>query len=389
MSRCAGVAIEIPVAKPSLVPEDAEAAARVILSGWVTQGPEVLAFEREFAAYTGARHAIAVSNCTAALHVALIAVGVKPGDEVITVSHSFIATANAVRYCAAVPVFIDIELPTFNIDPELIEAAISPRTRAILCVHQIGMPCNLPTILPIARRHGLKVVEDGACAAGSEIQIDGSWQRIGRPCGDVCCFSFHPRKVITTGDGGMVTTNNERLESAIRRLRQHGMSISDAVRHNSSEVLFEDYVSIGYNYRLSDIQAAVGREQLKRMDAIITERRKLADHYRVLLEHITGLVVPVDSSWTRSNWQSFCVLLPKAANQRAVMQHMLDLGIATRRGVMCSHREPAYADTPVRYPLLQSEAAQDRGILLPLYQGMSGGDQERVVAALEQALARC
>src|SRR5262245_52547326 len=157
---------QIPIAKPALSREDADAAARAILSGWVSQGPEVLAFEREFAFFVGARHGIAVSSCTAALHLALLALGVTAGDEVITVSHSFIATANAVRYCGAVPVFVDIELTTFNIDPGLLEAAISPRTRAILCVHQIGMPCNLPEIVAVARRHGLKVLEGAACAAG-------------------------------------------------------------------------------------------------------------------------------------------------------------------------------------------------------------------------------
>src|SRR5262249_57136793 len=146
---------------------------------------------------------------------------------------------------------------TFNMDPSLLEAAISPRTRAILCVHQIGMPCNLPAILAVARRHGLKVIEDAACAVGSEILIDGEWQRIGRPHGDLCCFSFHPRKIITTGDGGMVTTSRKDFDSSLRLLRQHGMSVSDSTRHHSNSVIFEDYLLVGYNYRLTDIQAAI------------------------------------------------------------------------------------------------------------------------------------
>jgi dTDP-4-amino-4,6-dideoxygalactose transaminase len=271
-------------------------------------------------------------------------------------------------------------------DPTLLDAAVSSRTRAILCVHQIGMPCNVNEILAVARRHGLKVIEDAACAAGSELLINGQWQRIGRPHGDFCCFSFHPRKIITTGDGGMITTAAKSFDTRLRLLRQHGMSVSDNVRHNADLVIFEEYVTVGYNYRLTDIQAAVGREQLKKLSQFVTERRELADYYSVLLNSIEGVVVPTDSKWTRSNWQSFCVLLPERANQQEVMQYMLDAGIATRRGIMCSHREAAYKDAPLHFPLPHSEAAQDRGILLPLYQGITQEDQHLVVDAFKEAL---
>jgi perosamine synthetase len=317
-----------------------------------------------------------------------LAAGVTAGDEVVTVSHSFIASANVIRYCGAIPVFVDIELSTFNMDPKLLEAAISSRTRAILCVHQIGMPCNLEEILRVAQQHGLKVIEDAACAAGSEIVINDKWQRIGRPHGHLCCFSFHPRKVITTGDGGMITTADKDVDNLLRLLRQHGMSVSDSVRHQSNRIIFEDYRTVGYNYRLTDIQAAVGREQLKKLSAIVDERRQLAEQYRTLLKPIEDLGLPVDSNWTRSNWQSYCVLLPPQADQRAIMQYMLDVGVATRRGVMCSHREPCYKDLHLRFALPNSEAAQDRGILLPMYQGMTLEDQRRVAATLKEALAQ-
>ncbi len=380
---------------------ETEAAKRPILSGWVTQGPEVAAFEREFADYVKAKHACAVSSCTAALHLALLAVGTRPGDEIVTVSHSFIATANAIRYCGATPVFADIEPETYNLNPRLLERLLSPRTRALLCVHQMGMPCDLKAILETACAHSLPVIEDAACAAGSEILLDGAWEPIGRPRGDIACFSFHPRKLITTGDGGMITTGNSDWDARFRAWRQHAMSVPDTVRHGARAVIFESYPELGFNYRMTDIQAAVGREQLKRLPEIVRKRRSLAASYAEKLGRIPGLTLPFEPAWARSNWQSYCVRLPDSCDQRKVMQAMLDAGIATRRGVMCMHREASYphqAWSCGRDPsecgcapgtcerLSESELAQDHAIILPLYQQMTDADQDRVALALRNAI---
>jgi perosamine synthetase len=376
----------IPIAMPLLEQDEANAAREAVLSGWVSQGPQVAAFEREFAALVDAPYACAVSNCTTALHLALTAVNIAPGDEVITASHSFIATANCIRYCGATPVFVDIDPGTYNIDPVRVAEAITPRTRAILVIHQMGMPCDLTALVALAKRHGIILIEDAACAAGSQICIDEQWERIGKPHGDIACFSFHPRKVITTGEGGMLTTSNPEFDRKFRLLRQHGMSVPDTVRHGSTQVIFEDYLVVGFNYRMTDVQAAVGRKQLERLPELVARRRALASRYAELLGNIEGLILPAEPEWARSNWQSYCVRLPGRVDQKEVMQKLLDQGIATRRGIMCSHREAPYSNGTRRDDLRQSELAQDHSILLPIYAQMIEDDQVRVASAVRAEL---
>ncbi len=393
--------MNVVFARPWMDEAEEQAAVRAIRSGWVTQGPEVDAFEREFADYTGAAHACAVSSATTALHLAMKAIGIRPGDEVITVSHSFLATANCIRYMDAIPVFVDIEPLTYNLDPRQLQGAITPKTKAILCVHQIGMPCNLAAILDVARRHNLKVVEDAAPAIGSEILWNGRWEKIGRAHADIACFSFHARKIITTGDGGMITTNNPEYDAQFRRWRCHGMSMSSDARHGAKTVTFEEYVELGYNYRLTDIQAAIGRAQLKKVEEIVRRRRDLAERYHRRLSDIAGLGLPREPEWARSNWQSYCVLLPESADQLTIMQRMLDQGVPTRRGVHTSHMEPAYQIEPWQCAgnrsicgcpprrcrcLPVSEKARLYGLLLPIHSHLTYAEQDEVCRVLAQSL---
>jgi dTDP-4-amino-4,6-dideoxygalactose transaminase len=412
----------IPVAKPLLGREEVRAARDVILSGWVTQGPKVREFEKAFATYVGAKYACAVSSCTTALHLALLAVGVRPGDVVITVSHSFIATANAVRHCGAEPVFVDIDPDTYNMSAAALEMFLvrdcervrgrlyykkvdrlsggkSPlrywpapargragrrpgRVAAVMPVHQMGMPCDLRAILDISRKFHLPVIEDAACAIGSEIRLKRTWEKIGKPHGDIACFSFHPRKLVTTGDGGMLTTARRDYDRLFRLLRHHGMSISDVQRDRAKRITFEEYPVTGFNYRLTDIQAGIGLEQLKKLPSMISERRRLAALYAEGLKEIPWLRIPHEPAECRSNWQSYPIKILKGAplGRTQIMERMLALGISTRRGIMNAHQEPAYRSR--REPLPRSEEARDQVILLPFYNRLKKADLFKIVEFL-------
>ncbi len=381
---------------------DAEAseASRVVLSGWLTQGPEVAAFEKEFAEFVGAPFAVAVSNCTVALELALRCLNIGPGDDVITVSHSFIATANCIVAIGARPVFVDIEADTYGMDPKLIEQAITPKTKAIICVHQIGIPCDLAAILTIANKHKIPVIEDAACAIGSEVANHGAWEKVGAPHGIIACFSMHPRKIVTTGDGGMLTTKDSALAARMKLLRQHAMSVPDTVRHHSDKVMFESYTEPAYNYRLTDLQAAVGRPQLRRLGEIVRERRRLADRYKSALEKSTILATPVERASGRSNWQSYPLTIKPGSHlsQVEILQALMDNGVAGKRGIMNSHQEPAY-ENRARWAcgpsectkgcaagtcakLAVSERARDTTILIPLFHGMTEAEQDHVIQTI-------
>lgn len=379
----------IPITRPSLGEEEARAAAEVARGGWLAQGPRVAAFERALAERLGVAHVVVTSNCTAALHLALLCAGVGPGDEVILPSFTFIATANAVLYTGARPVFVEIDPRTYNLDPERIEAAITPRTRAIIPVDQIGLAAELDPVLDIARRHGLRVVEDAAPALGATYR--------GRPVGTISpitCFSFHPRKSITTGEGGALATDDAALAERARVLRSHGASISDLARHQATTVLIERYEELGFNYRMTDLQAAIGLVQLRKLDDILARRRRLAERYTAALAGWEGVTPPYAPQHTPHTYQSYCIRLgpAHAARREDLMARMLARGVATRRGVMAIHLEPYYAAHlgllaplgPVALPI--TEAAARETLLLPLYADMTAAEQDRAIAALRDAL---
>jgi perosamine synthetase len=371
----------IPVMRPWLGHEEAAAAAEAVASGWIAQGPRVAAFERAFAAMIGTGHAVAVSSCTTALHLALVAAGIGPGDEVIVPSLSFIATANVVRHVGANVVFADVDPATQNLVPETVEPHLTVRTRAIILVDQAGVPADLDGMRALCEPRGIAVIEDAACAVGSTYR--------GRPVGAgawLAAYSFHPRKLLTTGEGGMLVTPDEEIAARVRMLREHGMDISAAQRHSSRQPVQEHYLEVGFNYRMTDIQAAVGLVQLAKLPHLIARRRVQAQRYQSLLAEIPGLQLIREPDYGTTNYQSFWVMLPDLfpVTRDELLRKLADAGVSARRGIMAAHIEPAYADH-VRQVLPVTERHSSRSLILPLFHEMSESEQDLVVSVVRAA----
>lgn len=368
--------MNIPLQRTYFDSAEENAVAEVLRSGWVTQGPKVAEFEKLVAKYAGSKYAVATTSCTTALSLSLYMLGVGPGDEVIVPSLSFIATANAVVHIGAKPVFVDIDPRTYNLNPANIDEAINRNTRAIIPVDQVGLPADLDSIYAIAKEHRLLVVEDAACGLGSVYK--------GRKIGslsDLTCFSFHPRKIVTTGEGGMVLTNKKSWADSLRMLRHHGMSISDAVRHRLEKIVFEKYPLIGYNYRMSDIQAAVGVEQMKKLPAILAKRALLAERYTKAFLENQNIIPPFVPKGYIHTWQSYVIRLGKRnkLKRKQLMQKLRDIGIATRIGIMASHLEKPYRLIYPGLSLPETEAAAAETMTLPLYPQMTEVEQDYVI----------
>jgi dTDP-4-amino-4,6-dideoxygalactose transaminase len=373
----------IPIAKPSTGHEEWEALRRPLQSGWLTQGPEVSAFEAAFAKSHGVQHAIATSSCTAALHLSLTALGIGPGDEVIVPTFTWVATANAVLYCGATPVFVDVDPATYNIDPSKIPAALTARTKAVIAVHLFGLCADIDALADSAGH--LPLLEDAACAAGAAYhgQPAGSLGRVG-------CFSFHPRKSITTGEGGMVTTNDDEIAELVNQLRNHGASVAEEQRHHGPQpYLLPEFNLLGFNYRMTDLQGAIGLVQLAKLDRFIEERQQGADFYFRELADVEWLRLPNVPPRCRHGWQSFVcdVDASKAPLPRnVIMQQLEQQGVSTRPGTHAVHMLQYYQNRfgfqPGDFPVARD--CDRNSITIPLHNQMTGDDYQYVVDAIKQ-----
>jgi perosamine synthetase len=371
--------MKIPITKPFIGDEEIRAVSEVIKSGWITQGPKIKEFEDLMGNYLKS-NCVAVNSCTTALDLALKNIDLKPGDEVIVPSLSFIASANCILYNNAIPRFVESDPRTFNIDADEIEPLINEKTKAIVPVHQVGLPADLDRIYSLAKKHNLHVVEDAACALGSQYKgkLIGSF-------GEISCFSLHPRKVITTGEGGLIVTKDNKIADRMRCLRSHGATLSDLDRHKSTEVVFEEYEELGYNYRITDMQAAMGIEQFKKLEYILKKRKELAEIYNEELGKIDGIYIQSIPSYATPNHQTYAVRIKKnsAELRNRIMNKMLEKGIATRR-MQAVHLEKYYIRRFGKISLPKTEEANHTMIILPFYPSMSDDEQRYVIQNLKE-----
>lgn len=373
----------IPIIKPWLGEAEADAARAAILSGWVAQGPRVASFEAAVAARVGANAGVAVSSATAGLHLALVAAGVQPGDEVVVPSLSFIATANAVHHAGATAVFADVGVDAPNVTVASLASVVTAKTRAVIVVHQLGVPCELGAISLFCQQRGLQLIEDAACAIGSTVQ--------GRPVGGhghLAVFSFHPRKLLTTGEGGLIACQDLDVAARLRRLRQHAMDQSAVARHSAREFVFERYLEVGWNYRMTDVQAAIGLVQLGRLNRLLLRRRAQAARYRRELSDLRQLSMATDPPHGTNNYQTFWLRIGDGGRlaRDAALQALSEAGIGARRAVMAAHSEPAWAHYD-HGPLPETERWADDALALPLFHQMTPSEQDQVIVALRRALA--
>lgn len=388
--------MKIPIARTTLTETEIQSVIEPLRSGWLVQGPRVREFEERWSIFTGAQHSIAVTSCTSALHLSLVALGFGPGDEAIVPAFTWIATANVVEHLGGRVVFCDINLSTFNIDVAKIEGLVTPRTKAIIPVHLFGLSADMDPILEIAARHGIAVVEDAACGFGATYR----GRHVGT-LGGTGCFSFHPRKAITTGEGGMITTGSEELAEHLRRLRDHGAVMTDLQRHlGSRPYLLADHLDAGYNQRMTDLQAALGSAQMVRADAILAERTRLASRYSIAFRDLGWLKTPAAVEGYGHGYQSFaCLFEPEAITMESIvrinelrnnwMDELQRAGISTRPATHAVHMLTYYRERyrlePWAYP--QAFAANHCSVSLPLFHGLSDAEQDYVIEHVRRGFA--
>ncbi len=377
--------MKIPLTVPYLGKEEKRAVAKVLDSGWLVQGQRVAEFEDRFSNYTGAKYAVATSSCTTALHLALVLDGIGPGDEVICPSYTYVATANAILYAGAKPVLVDIDPDTFNIDPQKIEEAVTKKTKAILPVHQLGLPYEMRAITGIARRYDLAIIEDAACALGARYKN----KRIGS-LRNIACFSFHPRKAMTTGEGGMLSLPSKKLAERARRLRTHGASIYVLEQHKSKKPLFETYSELGYNYRMTDLQAAIGIEQLKKIDSILAKRLRLAKRYNKGLQMVQKVETPYVPSHMKATYQTYAIKLRPPLDRKCgqLLKMLASVGIGARRGIPPIHLQPYWIRRFGKRRLPVTELVSQSSVFLPLYPSMKDRQQNFVIEQVKRVVRR-